>query len=845
MNLASYTSSTGSLLQGVVRGRELWLVTAVTTLLFAQGCGGSEGGGWDPEEAQVDEVSWTLGACASTALPRTAALASSTENASLGAALAIDANAATRWSSAFADPQWLRIDLGAERHINRVVLTWETASSRAYTLDVSNDGSTWTTIHTQTNGAAGPTKTTISDLNGRGRYLRLHSTQRTTPWGVSLYELEVFGDSDPACTGTGATTYRIDSVASSKTLDVKDGSSADGATIQQATWSGGNNQKWIAVARGTNQYQLKSVGSGKCLDISGGSTADGAKALQWACHDGNNQRFTMDPVGNGQFTLKAWHSGKCLDVPASSTASGAAIQQWTCNGTNAQKWTLSSVSGAGRNWVLKDANKDGALNWSTTVSSGGSTIGGGNQWNDVAMYQDDLIVTFTHNGTGYAAANITSGQSNLGVEAQSQAERDAGKWVDQSGRLSFVYKGTRSPVRLKLVDSRGFESNSVKISDFLSRCSSGDCDADIPLSALAKSGFDFALVQSVTTYVDSSVPSGFYGFSLARMVFRSPSDPIDTSIDPENCGSVGHSCRGGACREGACQGVVVGSGFTCSRSMALDSSNFYVSDDGKIYRFNLDGSSKTTVASNVSYAADLVRDDNRLFWQNGTEVRRMTDAGTQTVLYTGAPAQLKVSSAKIIAYDYNSLKFVEADANGSSAGTPVVLADASSTYPMSSAATSTHLYFLTGSSSGTSVVQINRSTKQWVVVNDPTDSVFNVSSYGDTVYWSYRTSAGRAGIRRLSSAPGSTVQQAVAEVPPEQSVGNAYVDASGIYHSLYDGTTNYFWRTSHTDPAQHVLVSKTVYPIQSFGVAFTADSIFWHDPCGRYSGGTVQRLAKP
>src|SRR6187551_417177 len=41
------------------------------------------------------------------------ATASSTENAGTPASAAVDGNPGTRWSSAFADPQWIQIDLGA------------------------------------------------------------------------------------------------------------------------------------------------------------------------------------------------------------------------------------------------------------------------------------------------------------------------------------------------------------------------------------------------------------------------------------------------------------------------------------------------------------------------------------------------------------------------------------------------------------------------------------------------------------------------------------------------------------------------------------------------------------
>ncbi len=40
------------------------------------------------------------------------ATASSTENASFPASAAVDGNTGTRWSSAFADPQWLLVAVG-------------------------------------------------------------------------------------------------------------------------------------------------------------------------------------------------------------------------------------------------------------------------------------------------------------------------------------------------------------------------------------------------------------------------------------------------------------------------------------------------------------------------------------------------------------------------------------------------------------------------------------------------------------------------------------------------------------------------------------------------------------
>jgi hypothetical protein len=115
---------------------------------------------------------------------------SSTESASLTANLAVDGNAGTRWSSAFSDPQWIRVDLGTTRAITRVVLRWEAAFARSYQIQTSNDGATWSTIRSVTSGAGG-----VEDLavTGSGRFVRMNGTSRATQWGYSLWELEVYG----------------------------------------------------------------------------------------------------------------------------------------------------------------------------------------------------------------------------------------------------------------------------------------------------------------------------------------------------------------------------------------------------------------------------------------------------------------------------------------------------------------------------------------------------------------------------------------------------------------------------------------------------------------------------
>ncbi|MGZ3805024.1 MAG: discoidin domain-containing protein [Pseudobdellovibrionaceae bacterium] len=103
---------------------------------------------------------------------------------------AVDGIGTTRWSSSFSDPQWITVDLGASKQINRIVLNWETAYGKAYSIQVSNDNVSWTTIYSTTTGDGG-----VDDLavSGTGRYVRMYGTVRGTIWGYSLYEMSVYG----------------------------------------------------------------------------------------------------------------------------------------------------------------------------------------------------------------------------------------------------------------------------------------------------------------------------------------------------------------------------------------------------------------------------------------------------------------------------------------------------------------------------------------------------------------------------------------------------------------------------------------------------------------------------
>ena len=171
---------------------------------------------------------------------------------------------------------------------------------------------TYTTVNGTLSGApAGTTTLYLTFAGGSG----------------SLFDLDAF-TFNPGNTPTPG-TGRIVGLAG-KCLDVRNGSSADGALVQIASCSGSAGQQWTVTPGST----VKALN--KCLDISGNSTANGARIQLWSCHGGANQNWQANADGS----LRNPQSGKCLDVTGNNSADGTLVNLWTCNGGANQKWTL-------------------------------------------------------------------------------------------------------------------------------------------------------------------------------------------------------------------------------------------------------------------------------------------------------------------------------------------------------------------------------------------------------------------------------------------------------------------------------------------------------------------------
>src|ERR1700733_9420164 len=192
-------------------------------------------------------------AAASTLLSQGApATASSTESAAYPASDAVDGNTGTRWSSAFSDPQWLQVDLGATASITSVTLQWEAAYATAFQIQTSPDGTNWTTIYSTTTGTGG---TQTLNVTGTGRYVRMYGTARATQYGYSLWEFQVYGTAGgtgSSCSTTDAALNQPATASSLENASFPASAAVDGNTSTR--WSSAfSDPQWLQVDLGSSQ----------------------------------------------------------------------------------------------------------------------------------------------------------------------------------------------------------------------------------------------------------------------------------------------------------------------------------------------------------------------------------------------------------------------------------------------------------------------------------------------------------------------------------------------------------------------------------------------------------------
>lgn len=104
---------------------------------------------------------------------------------------AVDGNLTTEWMADWADTQWIWVDLGSVKAVDRVDLRWGGNYAVSYKLQVSNDTVYWRDVYSTTTDTAGgtnscPFKATLA------RYVRLLTTDKAMIGSISLGEFKVY-----------------------------------------------------------------------------------------------------------------------------------------------------------------------------------------------------------------------------------------------------------------------------------------------------------------------------------------------------------------------------------------------------------------------------------------------------------------------------------------------------------------------------------------------------------------------------------------------------------------------------------------------------------------------------
>lgn len=111
-------------------------------------------------------------------------------------AQAVDTSIGTLWRTKYGSKlatEWIRVNLGAETSISRVTLKWGTYYAKAYRIEVSLNGTSWSTVYSTTAENGGTDVVDFAATNAR--YVRMTSTtwndNRQRNW---LYEFEIYLD---------------------------------------------------------------------------------------------------------------------------------------------------------------------------------------------------------------------------------------------------------------------------------------------------------------------------------------------------------------------------------------------------------------------------------------------------------------------------------------------------------------------------------------------------------------------------------------------------------------------------------------------------------------------------
>jgi len=134
--------------------------------------------------------------------------ASSVYSANYSGAKAVDGMASSSWRSIGTDvnPSF-SVDLGALYTLNSINLVWSTAYAKDYLIEISTDGTSFTTLKTLTARNGGIDE--LTGLNQLVRYMRMTVNTRSSTNGLILNEFEVYGETVTGIKPIGLSDFQL------------------------------------------------------------------------------------------------------------------------------------------------------------------------------------------------------------------------------------------------------------------------------------------------------------------------------------------------------------------------------------------------------------------------------------------------------------------------------------------------------------------------------------------------------------------------------------------------------------------------------------------------------------
>ncbi|MDO7848472.1 RICIN domain-containing protein [Hymenobacter sp. M29] len=152
-------------------------------------------------------------------------------------------------------------------------------------------------------------------------------------------------DIQPAINGR----YVLVNRASGKVMQVAGASTADGALIEQGTYTSATSQQWAVTPVDTrvggdfSYFSIDAVHSGKAIDDLGYTLANGGTINQYTDNKTVNQQRYLEYAEDGWFRIRSRHSAKCLDI----ASNGVNVVQQDKNATSlSQQWRLLPMGAA-------------------------------------------------------------------------------------------------------------------------------------------------------------------------------------------------------------------------------------------------------------------------------------------------------------------------------------------------------------------------------------------------------------------------------------------------------------------------------------------------------------------